>query len=211
MDTDGPQRPKWAWTLSVAVLAALIAAPTAVWASHSFVDVPDDHVFHDDIDAIADAGVTRGCNPPDNTEYCPDEVVTRGQMAAFMNRLGALDGGEPVVDARTVQGQRIEGAIVEVEVTNEEGNEEECANTQSLLGPEHEFGTFFIVYQLLDAPGDTFAFDVNVAASDRDPLGTQPESGFLICFAMVDRELELPSGTYRLFAVESHETSPVSS
>lgn len=211
MDTDRHRRPRWAQTLLVAVLAALIAAPTAVWASHSFVDVPDDNVFHDDIDAISDAGVTRGCNPPDNTEYCPDDLVTREQMAAFMNRLGALDGGEPVVDARTVQGQSLQGEILEVEVTNEEGNEEECENTESLLGPDHEFGTFFIVYQLLEAPGDTFTFDVNVTASDRDPLGTQPESGFLICFAMVDRDLELPSGTYRLFALESHQMPPVSS
>lgn len=167
-------------------------------------------MFHDDIDAIADAGVTLGCNPPDNTEYCPDDFVTREQMAAFMNRPGALAGGEPVVDARTVRGQALEAAIVEIEVTNEEGNEEECENTQSLLGPDHEFGTFFIVYQLLEAPGDTFTLDVNVAASDRDPLGTQPESGFLICFAMVDRELELPSGTYRLFALESHEMDLIS-
>lgn len=210
MDTHARPRPRWARTLFVIVVTALISAPTAVWASHAFVDVPDDNVFHEDIDAIADAGVTRGCNPPDNTEYCPDDLVTREQMAAFMNRLGALDGGEPVVDARTVRGQALEGAILEVEVTNEEGNEEECESTQSLFGPDHEFGTFFIVYQLLEAPGDTFTFDVNVTASDRDPTGTQPDSGFLVCFAMVDRELELPSGTYRLFALESHEMDPVS-
>lgn len=209
MDTAHRRR-RWLRTLFVVVLTALIAAPTAVWASHRFVDVPDDNVFHEDIDAIADAGVTRGCNPPDNTEYCPDDFVSRQQMAAFMNRLGALDGGEPVVDARTVQGQSLHGDIIEIEVDNQENNEEECENTQSLLGPDHQFGTFFIVYQLLDAPGDTFTFDVNVAASDRDPLGDQPESGFLICFAMVDRELELPSGTYRLFAIESHQMAPVS-
>jgi hypothetical protein len=205
-----PKRPMLLRMLFVALVAALITAPTAVWASHQFTDVPDDNVFHQDIDAIADAGVTVGCNPPENTEFCPDDEVTREQMAAFMNRLGALDGGAPVVDARTVQGQSLHGDIIEVDVVNEEGNEEECENTQSMLGPDHAFGTFFVVYQLLEAPGDTFTFDVNVAASDRDPLGNQPESGFLICFAMVDRELELPSGTYRLFAIESHEMAPVS-
>lgn len=204
------QRPKWLRTLFVVTLTAVIAAPTAVWASHRFVDVPDSNIFHDDIDAIADAGVTRGCNPPDNTEFCPDDLVTREQMAAFMNRLGALDGGQPVVDARTVQGQSLHGAIIEVEVTNDENNEEECENTESLRGPEHEFGTFYIVYQLLEAPGDIFTFDINVAASDRDPLGNQPPSGFLICFAMTDPGQELPSGTYRLFAIESHLREPVS-
>jgi N-acetylmuramoyl-L-alanine amidase len=46
-------------------------------------------VFSTDIDAIAAAGITRGCNPPDNDQYCPSESVTRGQMAAFLAR--ALD------------------------------------------------------------------------------------------------------------------------
>jgi hypothetical protein len=32
------------------------------------------------------AGVTLGCNPPTNDEYCPDDLVTRGQMAAFLKR-----------------------------------------------------------------------------------------------------------------------------
>lgn len=84
-----------------AVIVALVAMPIGAVASHVFTDVPDDHLFHGDIAAIADAGVTRGCNPPANTEYCPSDNVTRGQMAAFMNRLGALSGGSPVVNAAT--------------------------------------------------------------------------------------------------------------
>lgn len=204
------KRRGWLRLAFVAALAALIAAPTAVWASHQFTDVPTDSVFHEDIDAIADAGVTRGCNPPENTEFCPEDNVTREQMAAFMNRLGALDGGDPVVDARTVQGQGLFSDIQEFEVVNAENNEEECVPTQSMLGPDHEFGTFFVVYQLLDAPDGTFTFDVNVTASDRDPSGTQPESGFLICFAMLEPGQVLPAGTYRLFAIEAHEMAPVS-
>ena len=42
--------------------------------------------FLDDINRLAAAGITRGCTP---TEFCPGEPVTRGQMAAFLNR--ALD------------------------------------------------------------------------------------------------------------------------
>lgn len=194
----------------VASLAALIAVPVAVLASHTFTDVPSDSVFHNDIAAISDAGVTKGCNPPDNTQYCPDENVTRGQMAAFMNRLGALDGGEPVVDARTVQGLGLYADIQEFDVNNQENNEEECVPTQSMLGPDHQFGTFFVVYQLLEAPGETFTFDVNVSASDRDPTGQQVESGFLVCFAMLDPGAVLPSGTYRLFTIEAHQMAPVS-
>ncbi len=43
-------------------------------------------VFETDIDRLATAGVTRGCNPPDNTAFCPDAEVTRGQMATFLRR-----------------------------------------------------------------------------------------------------------------------------
>ena len=50
-----------------------------------FVD-DDDSIFEGDIDRLGTAGVTRGCNPPANDRYCPDHVVTRGQMAAFLHR-----------------------------------------------------------------------------------------------------------------------------
>ncbi|HJR91996.1 MAG TPA: S8 family serine peptidase, partial [Acidimicrobiia bacterium] len=52
----------------------------------SFDDVPDDHLFAKEIAWLATQGITRGCNPPDNTMFCPDDDVTRGQMAAFLNR-----------------------------------------------------------------------------------------------------------------------------
>ena len=43
----------------------------------------DGSIFENDIDKLATAGVTRGCNPPLNDEYCPSAFVTREQMAAF--------------------------------------------------------------------------------------------------------------------------------
>lgn len=57
-----------------------------------FEDVPVDHVFVEDIAALADAGITRGCDA-DGVRFCPDASVTRGQMAAFLARSGVLDGG----------------------------------------------------------------------------------------------------------------------
>jgi hypothetical protein len=82
--------------LAGAFAGALVAAPVAVIASHQFTDVPDFHTFHDDIDAIADAGLTYGCG---GGNYCPDDNITRGEMAAFLNRLGALRDQDPVVNA----------------------------------------------------------------------------------------------------------------
>ena len=43
-------------------------------------------IFENDIDKLGTAGVTKGCNPPANDRFCPDEYVTRGQMAAFLRR-----------------------------------------------------------------------------------------------------------------------------
>ncbi|MPZ51759.1 MAG: hypothetical protein GEU79_03330 [Acidimicrobiia bacterium] len=77
----------------VAVVASvLITAPLSVWASHRFNDVGDDNVFHDDIDWLADNGITLGCNPPENTEFCPEEPVTRQEMAAFLHRMASQGG-----------------------------------------------------------------------------------------------------------------------
>ncbi len=49
---------------------------------------------YEDIVYIADLGITAGCNPPWNTDFCPNASVTRGQMAAFLVRaLGLTDDG----------------------------------------------------------------------------------------------------------------------
>ena len=50
-----------------------------------FVD-DDGSIFETSIEKLATAGVTRGCNPPVNDQFCPNSNVTRGQMAAFLHR-----------------------------------------------------------------------------------------------------------------------------
>ena len=84
------------------VLGAAIAFPLGVLASHQFSDVPNSNPYHTDIDALVDSGVTTGCG---GGKYCPSAFVTREQMAAFMNRLGALQAGKtPVVNATKLDG-----------------------------------------------------------------------------------------------------------
>jgi hypothetical protein len=54
----------------------------------------DSSPFESDIEWLAASGVTKGCNPPANTLFCPADSVTRGQMAAFLARaLGLPDAG----------------------------------------------------------------------------------------------------------------------
>ncbi len=90
-------------TLSVAaLLVALAAFPLGALASHTFPDVPGSNIFHADISALADSGVTTGSG---GGNFCPSAFVTREQMAAFMNRLGALAPEKtPVVNADRVDG-----------------------------------------------------------------------------------------------------------
>ena len=73
-------------TLVAVVVAILLAIPATLYASHQFADVPNTHTFHEAITWMADNGITQGCNPPANTNYCPENSVTRGQMAGFMKR-----------------------------------------------------------------------------------------------------------------------------
>lgn len=64
----------------------------AVWLANAldisggdatFGDVPADALYADAVAAIADLGVTTGCTA---TDFCPDETVTRAQMASFLMR-----------------------------------------------------------------------------------------------------------------------------
>jgi hypothetical protein len=48
----------------------------------TFGDVPTDHPFHRFIEALAAAGITGGCG---SGNYCPNQAVTRGQMAVFLS------------------------------------------------------------------------------------------------------------------------------
>jgi hypothetical protein len=63
---------------------------TNVGPPTKFVDVPSGHLFLDEIEWLAAGGITRGCNPPANDRYCPDDTATRGQMAAFLVRATEL-------------------------------------------------------------------------------------------------------------------------
>ncbi|HET9528736.1 MAG TPA: LamG-like jellyroll fold domain-containing protein, partial [Blastocatellia bacterium] len=58
-----------------------------------FADVPQSHIFFREIRSISAQAITLGCDP---NNFCPDLVVTRGQMAAFIIRaLGMPNPPEP--------------------------------------------------------------------------------------------------------------------
>lgn len=66
-----------------AFLARALGLPEAA------VDRFDDdqgHLFEGAINRIAAAGITVGCNPPRNDRFCPDQAMSRGEMAAMLAR-----------------------------------------------------------------------------------------------------------------------------
>ncbi|MGB9357962.1 MAG: CAP domain-containing protein [Acidimicrobiia bacterium] len=76
------------------------------------VDFTDDNgsMFEADIERLAAAGITKGCNPPANTRFCPDSRVTRQSMAAFIVR--ALD----LTERGSVDFTDDNGSVFEVDI-----------------------------------------------------------------------------------------------
>jgi hypothetical protein len=72
-------------SLCIALLSPLAGSITQAQSPALFSDVPLDHWAYAYITAIFDAEITAGClqDPP---RYCPDDYVTREQMAVFITR-----------------------------------------------------------------------------------------------------------------------------
>ena len=75
-------------TVSRAEMAAFLVRALNLRASDASIDFSDDDgsIFEDDIEKLATAGITKGCNQPANTRFCPDDRLTRAEMATFLTR-----------------------------------------------------------------------------------------------------------------------------
>ena len=70
------------------LLALASAAPrVAAQSCADFTDVPAADAFCPNVTWLKNRGITLGCTA---TAYCPNELVSRLSMAAFMNRLGDI-------------------------------------------------------------------------------------------------------------------------
>jgi len=67
----------------------LTAPLPGVWSGQFWDD--EGSVHEANIDILYGEGITRGCNPPENDKFCPTRQITRGEIAAFLRRLLALD------------------------------------------------------------------------------------------------------------------------
>lgn len=194
-------RRRWVVMGLIALVFAMIAVPsTIVLASHNYGDVPTSNPHHTNIGHITSAGVTSGCqtSPP---EYCPDDPVTRGQMATFMARLGGLGNHPPVVDADSVDGtdgqNLVFGPDPDTTLVDQSqtfalngGQPTECRQTQAFNGQTD----FRIVHQINEAPAGIEPWEVNVQIADVNP------PLYDVCFATLDGS-NLPSGSYATYGM----------
>ena len=57
----------------------------------TFSDVPTGDVAFPFVEALVHAGITVGCDVGPPARYCPDDPVTRRQMAVFISKALGLD------------------------------------------------------------------------------------------------------------------------
>jgi hypothetical protein len=75
-----------------AMLARVLKLPAS--SQNWFAD-DNGHIFEGAINRIADRGITKGCNPPSNTSFCPNDLVKRDEMATFITRALQLTSMKP--------------------------------------------------------------------------------------------------------------------
>jgi hypothetical protein len=85
---------------AIMLVLAIGVVPMVALATDNFSDVPTDNQFHDAINSLYDARITRGCTTSPPLKYCPQDDVNRQQMAGFLNRgLGRVAGAQGSADA----------------------------------------------------------------------------------------------------------------
>jgi hypothetical protein len=101
------RRARWSpvrWMVAALAVALLVAlVPLGLLAAGPFTDLDPNSPHNGNIAAIQAAGITKGCDPPDFTQYCPKDNVTREEMASFLARTAGLGGNPPVAHALTAQ------------------------------------------------------------------------------------------------------------
>jgi hypothetical protein len=169
------------------VLATLVALPPG----GTFVD-DDGNVHEGSIEPVAAAGITRGCNPPANSRYCPDDAVTRGQMATFLSR--SLDLAPTTSDHFTDDaGHMFEPAINSLAMSgitlgcNPPANDRFCPDREMTRGEmaamlvrafgyPHEEGDIFV-----DDDHSSFEDAIDRLAAARITLGCNPPANDRFC------------------------------
>jgi hypothetical protein len=156
-----------------------------------FVD-DNGHTFEGDINAIATAGITKGCNPPANDRYCPDDEMTRGQLAAFLTRLLKLEVPDqnPFTDTSGHTFERDIAALAAAGITkgcNPPANDRYCPDDEMTRGQLAAFLTRLLKLEVpdqnpfTDTSGHTFERDIAALAAAGITKGCNPPANDRYC------------------------------
>lgn len=84
----------------VSISYVVIPPTSTVLLEPTFADVPIDHDFYDEIEALYQAGYTAGCQV-DPFLFCPEQAMTRAESAVFVQR--GVHGAKIIPPAPTSQ------------------------------------------------------------------------------------------------------------
>ena len=199
-----PRRFRRVTVVSVVAVAISTIISTVAIAAHVFTDVPDSNQFHGSISWMAENEVTVGCNPPDNDQFCPDDQVTREQMASFMRRYAQTLGmaADEVTDAADTvaidSADLIEVASIEVAPKAEANVALDAHVTMDAIASTG--GAYHIVRD--DCAGDVIAsgaWQLNLDAAFTDLAGT---------YSAVGHDVVAATTTYVLCVDKSDDALP---
>lgn len=169
----------------------------------------DGNVHETNIDIIGAAGITLGCNPPANSEYCPEREISRGEMAAFLDRaLNIVDGPDAFVDDEASVFEDHINAIAAVGITkgcNPPRNDAYCADNQLTRG---EMAAFVArawnlpasaTDHFVDDEGSVFQADINRLAEAGVTRGCNPPANDRFCPDQEMTRAEMASFLSRAF------------
>ncbi|HLT97483.1 MAG TPA: hypothetical protein VK070_11915, partial [Acidimicrobiia bacterium] len=80
---------------ALSVLVSFVL-PVSAQSNEPTVELLDvsGNIFEKEMTWMVQEGISHGCNPPEGSRFCPDDPVTRGQMAAFLYRALRLEPGD---------------------------------------------------------------------------------------------------------------------
>lgn len=220
--------------LTVLILV-LAAAPLTAAGVDGFTDI-DGNEHAAAIERVAALGITMGCNPPENDRYCPDALVTRGQMAAFLGRALGLPSAGPQGFTDTAGNtfahdiDRLAAAGI-TRGCNPPTNDRFCPDATVTRGQMAAFlvramgATADTLPKFTDTVGHTFQHDIAVLAAFEVTRGCNPPTNSRFCpdspvsrdqmATFLDRVHQLifggPSGTPPPPPSTTSSTSPTSS
>lgn len=186
--SQGPVPEPWEWTY-VGVENILCGGSV----DHGRFCDDDGSLFEADIEWLAEAAITEGCNPPDNTLFCPRVPVSRGQMAAFLSRALQL------ADAQSSPFSDDDSSIFEDDIArvaaagitvgcNPPSNDRFCPDLNVSRGEMAAFLVRAFGYVsdgggdlFTDDDGSIFEGDIDRLAAAGVTLGCDPESGDEFC------------------------------